>query len=415
MGCRAHVADQLVEDAEVALLLVLPGEVLHDALASLAPHLGAPGRVVEERDHGLRVLLDVVGLHVVGRVGRGHPGLAQVERHDRKAEGHVLHRLVHRRDVVEGVERIGAQPEVGRGEHLAHEVVGDTTGQVDGVGETELVAAADQVVVAVAGPHERERDVVAPEPVDHDVGGAEREVDAVLRAHDAEVGHQVAATAAQIGYRLAPAQPLGVRPGAHDADVLGRLPAAGRGDGGVRLVGRGDPVGGPEGLALEEQQALVGGALAALEAGEVELRAQVVVVEHEPGAVQAAQPARDRPEDVGRVAGLHRVERAAAPGAGDQPRGREERPGVLDEVAQGAAPRGVPGVGEDPHAVDDLGPAGALALRADDRDVVPPRHERLALQPDPAVEGDREVLDDDRHPGSVPRGTRAGAHQLTPW
>ncbi len=43
------------------------------------------------------------------------------------------------------------------------------------------------------------------------------DVDAVLRAHDAEVGHEVLAAAAQRQDRLAAPQPLRVRPGAHDA------------------------------------------------------------------------------------------------------------------------------------------------------------------------------------------------------
>ena len=76
--------------------------------------------------------------------------------------------------------------------------------------------------------------------------------------------------------------------------------------------------------------------------------------------------------------------------------------------------RGVPGIGEDPHAVDDLGRAGALALGADDRDVVSPVDEGLALQPHPPVEGDREVLDDDDHPGWPPAGSSRPSHQLTP-
>ena len=141
-AARAARARQLVEDPQVALLLVLPGQVLLDALPPPATHLGARGRVVDEVDDGAGVLVDVVGPHVDGGVGRGDPRLAQVERDDGQPEGHVLHRLVHRRDVVERVERVRGQPDVGRREDLADERVGNATGQVDDVREAELVARA---------------------------------------------------------------------------------------------------------------------------------------------------------------------------------------------------------------------------------------------------------------------------------
>src|SRR5204863_2838087 len=53
---------------------------------------------------------------VDGRVARGHPRLAQLERDDRLAHRHVLHDLVHRGDVVERVQRVRRQADVGGGQ-----------------------------------------------------------------------------------------------------------------------------------------------------------------------------------------------------------------------------------------------------------------------------------------------------------
>ena len=58
------------------------------------------------------------GRHVDGCRPGGDSGLLQIEGDDRKIEGHVLHRLVHRRHVVQRVERIRAEPEIGGREHL---------------------------------------------------------------------------------------------------------------------------------------------------------------------------------------------------------------------------------------------------------------------------------------------------------
>ena len=73
-------------------------------------------------------------------------------------------------------------------------------------GQAQLVAQRHQLVEAVARADQRERDVVAAELVHHDVGGPHHDVDAVLRPHDADVGGQEPAAAAQLGVvRAAPA------------------------------------------------------------------------------------------------------------------------------------------------------------------------------------------------------------------
>ena len=64
-------------------------------------------------------------------------------------------------------------------------------------------------------------------------------------------------------------------------------------------------------------------------------------------------------------------------------------------------------------AVEDLMAGIVLSFRAYDGDVISGRGQRLALQPDPSVEGNRQVLDDDQDPRS---GTscRAAGHTAHP-
>ena len=221
-------------------------------------------------------------------------------------------------------------------------------------GEPQLIAQRHQVVEAVARADQGEGDVVAAELVHDDVGGPHHDVDAVLRAHDADVGGQEPAAPAQVGVRLAAPQPLGVGSGADDGDVRGALAAPGDGDVPVGVVGGDHVVRGPVGPALQRPQAPVGQRRAVREAGLVQLGAQVVVVEDEPGAVDGPQGQGDRPEDVRRVAGLHDREPAGPPRLERQPGRRQEGVDVLGKETELAAAGRVRPVLVQLHPVDDL-------------------------------------------------------------
>src|SRR4051812_27156202 len=81
--CRRSlcVVGQRVEDREVGLLLVRPGQLLLYPLPTAPTHLGTAIGVVDQVDDGTGEALDIVGLRVDGRrVGRD-PGLPEVERH----------------------------------------------------------------------------------------------------------------------------------------------------------------------------------------------------------------------------------------------------------------------------------------------------------------------------------------------
>ena len=96
----------------------------------------------------------------------------------------------------------GDRPTSAVGQDAHDELVRRPPGELHVARQAELVAQRHQVVEAVPGTDQREGDVVAAELVHHDVGGPHHDVDAVLRAHDADVGDEVPAAAAQLGVGL---------------------------------------------------------------------------------------------------------------------------------------------------------------------------------------------------------------------
>ena len=133
------------------------------------------------------------GVDVDGGDGGRHPGLLEVEGDHRQAERHVLHRLVHRRDVVERVQRVRAQPQRRGREHLGDGLVGDPAGHVDVVGEPELGhARRTRSRSSRPAPMSVKAMSSRPHVFTMRSAAASDEVDAVLRPHHSEVGHEVA-------------------------------------------------------------------------------------------------------------------------------------------------------------------------------------------------------------------------------
>ena len=83
-------------------------------------------------------------------------------------------------------------------------------------------------------------------------------------------------------------------------------------------------IGEPGRAALEEAEAPVQQRGALRETRLERLRAEVMVVEHEPGAMPEPEQDADGPEDVRRVAALDRAETAAPGGLERQGQGGEE-------------------------------------------------------------------------------------------
>ena len=235
------------------------------------------------------------------------------------------------------------------------------------------------------------------------LGRSHHDVDAVLRAHHADVGGQVTAAAAQLGLRRAALQPVRVGAGPDDGDVSGRLAAAGDRDLPVGVV-RGDHVvRGAVGAPLERAQPPVGQPRAVRRSGTRTARGTgrggrtrtwCGPERGAPGRSARRCPADCRPA-------ARRTGRTAAALQG-QPRGGQERVHVLGDEAELAAARRVRPVLVQLDAVDDLVGRVAVALRADDADLVASRDECLALEPDPPVERHRQVLDDDQDAAHQP-------------
>ena len=125
------------------------------------------------------------------------------------------------------------------------------------------------------------------------------------------------------------------------------------------------------------------------------------------GRAQRSKSA-SRPEDVWRVARLQHREPAFAARLERLPRCRAERVRVLGDEAQLAAAGRVRLVLVQLHGVDDLVATGSpLPLGHTTDDPIARRHESLAFEPDPPVEGHRKVLDNDQYP-SIHEHTNAG-------
>jgi hypothetical protein len=191
-------------------------------------------------------------------------------------------------------------------------------------GQAQFVAEPHQLGEAVSRADQRESDVRSAKFAHHDVRRPHHDVDAVLRAHDADVRGEEPAPAAKRGLGRDTPQALRVRAGADDRDVVGGLAASPYGDVAIGAV-RGDHViRGPVSRALQSQQPLVRQLRAMGPSGLVEFRAQIVVVEDELGAFDGAESKRNRPEDVRRVAGLNNREAARSSRLERQPGRREE-------------------------------------------------------------------------------------------
>src|SRR5580704_19378410 len=121
-----------------------------------------------------------------------------------------------------------------------------------------------------------------------------------------------------------------------------------------------------------------------------------MVVEYEPRAMPELEEQTYGPEDVRWVTALDRAEATAPGGLERLKQGRDERVGVFDEERCGAPSWTIRPVLVDLDSVDDLVGGISRTLGADHGHPVTGACQGAALQPDPAVERHRQVLDDDQ-------------------
>ena len=248
--------------------------------------------------------------------------------------------------------------------------------------------------LAVSG--EVQQDVV---PLAHQQShGAHQQVHAVLLAHHAQVADEVAVSAAVEAAGAAGRELLQAGGAAHDEHVGGVLAAAGDRQAPVGIVGSdddvGERVGGPLGPLHDAFRHAVDAHPASLR--KQDLRTGVVLIEDEGDAPRPEEPA-DQEEEVGRIAGVDRIEGVFPPDSpSEAPGPRTACTGTLARTPQSDLAHRGRRIPVDPHAAALLVAAGVVppALRTDHGHLIARRDERRAFVPDAAVERHRQVLDE---------------------
>src|SRR5207302_11197363 len=111
----------------------------------------------------------------------------EIELHDRLAERHVFHDLVHGGLVVHLVGDVRVDADIGGVEHGEHLLVGHAPGEGHELGDAELPRERLHRFERSAAAHQAEVDVAAPE-IEHDVAcGPQQVVDAFLLSHHPDV------------------------------------------------------------------------------------------------------------------------------------------------------------------------------------------------------------------------------------
>ena len=138
---------------------------------------------------------------------------------------------------------------------------------------------------------------------------------------------------------------------------------------------------------------------APVELGDVQLRANVVLVEDEFGAEQLVGQ-RDEKNQIGRVAGMNDVDAVPPPDSECQASLMVERAGVFEKEAKDAARLQGNGMPIDGDAVYCfLGLRMQRRLGANDADLPARAGQCLRFLPDASIEGDGEVFDNDQARG----------------
>jgi hypothetical protein len=171
-------------------------------------------------------------------------------------------------------------------------------------------------------------------------------------------------------------------------------------------------IGGPVGSALQRPQQPVRQLGPPGKPGLIQLRAQIMMIEDEPGPVHRPQQHGDRPENVRRVARLEYPEPSRPPRLPGQPRRREEGIDVLGDEPGLAAAGHVRPVLVQLHALYHREPRITRPFGAHHRDPVTRRCQGLAFQPHPPVERHRKILHDDQNAAGQPGALRV-ARRLT--
>ena len=129
-----------------------------------------------------------------------------------------------------------------------------------------------------------------------------------------------------------------------------------------------------------------------------------MLIEDEPLAHELERQSGEK-DQVGRIAGLDDRKAAFAVNLEQEPEFMKQRGRIFAEVSKRAAPLGRQRMPVDRNVVDDLEALRKVGVgRADHRHRPAGAMEGLSLLPNPSIEGDRQIFDDDDTGAGLARG-----------
>src|SRR5260221_68344 len=224
--CARRLPPERIVRAEQLRHFVAPLELVLNAPAPEGAHRLAARGIVGELDHLRGEVLGIVAARVERGVLRGEAPLGEVELHDRLAERHVLHDLVHGRLVVHVVRDVGIHADVRGVEHREELGIRDAPRERHVIADAQAAREQLHLIERGASAHEPEMDIAAAVRVHDALHGAQQQVDAFLAPHDAHVADEVLAPALERRVGRHDAQPLEARPAAHHGHLAGIHAAA---------------------------------------------------------------------------------------------------------------------------------------------------------------------------------------------
>src|SRR5262245_3918764 len=122
------------------------------------------------------------------------------------------------------------------------------------------------------------------------------------------------------------------------------------------------------------------------------------MVEYEALAGENLEEQADQKDEIGRIAGVDHVEAVVAPDPQREQKFPEQCDGIFDEIGGGSSCFDRHGVAVDGYAVNDLMRLRIVwALGANHRYKMAGIAQCRRLRPDPAVERNRQVFDNNQH------------------
>ena len=122
------------------------------------------------------------------------------------------------------------------------------------------------------------------------------------------------------------------------------------------------------------------------------------MVEYEALAGENLEEQADQEDEIGRIAGVDHVEAVAAPDPQREQKFPEQCDGIFDEIGGGSSCFDRQGVAVDRYAVNDLMRLRIIwALGANHRYRMAGIAQSRRFRPDPAVERNRQVFDNNQH------------------